>query len=961
MPRPGIMSRTTRSGHSFQTSNVSGPRLARSCALSDMPEDPWLIALGSAVSDGADIDWDKAERETSDESKKQILRQLRGLATIVHAHRSDGLNPSDSAPAQTPSSRHWRHIVLFEVIGSGAFGTVYRGWDPTLDRDVAVKLLRLTNGSATSPLEEARHLARIRHTNVVTVYGADREGDEAGIWMEYIEGHTLARMVSDTGPLSARETTGVGVDLCRALAALHGAGLLHRDIKAQNVIREIGGRIVLMDLSGARAIHPDAREMVMSGTPLYMAPEVLTHGAATVASDVYSLGVLLFFLLSAGLPAEGDTVAELKEAHAEGRRRRLRDMRPDVPDAIVQVIEHAIAPDASNRYQTAGEFEHALIAASGSHAIVRTEGAAAAARASRATQVWSWIAVAALVVTILSVTIATSLPSRAASPRPLITHFTIGPPFTSGSWPRVSPDGRFVAFGAIVEGRDRFWIRPLDAVSGWPLMNTIANESPFWSPDGSTLCFFADGKLKRIPVASGNAQPEILAEAPTPHGGDWNGQSIVFARDGGIFRIPAALEQRATVSQLTKIDTSLGEYQHAWPAFLPDGRRFLFVIRSKLPDRTGIYLGSIDGDTPRLVMPASSRVKYTDGHVLFVRQGILVAQRFNVNTATVEGSPFTLTDRIKYHTSADAAFDASTTGVLVYGQSAGEPITRLMVFDGRGREMEPLTPPGAYRHPRFSPDGHRVVAEKVNADDGNVDLWVYDLERRSVGRLTSAAAADARPVWSADGTRVAFSSKRGSVFDVYAKSVDSTDPERPLITGPGDKLVEHWSADGKYLSGTVLRSGLWVYPIDPSEKPWMVRASQTIENWQSEFSPDGKWLAYMSRESGNPEVFVEPIPATGARWQVSTHGGAQPHWRTQGRELLYLSTDGLLMAVPVTAGEFQKSSPMALFHISVPDLIGSGDYTISPDGKRIVVNTFISDPVIPPIDVVVNWPVLLKR
>jgi Tol biopolymer transport system component len=254
-----------------------------------------------------------------------------------------------------------------------------------------------------------------------------------------------------------------------------------------------------------------------------------------------------------------------------------------------------------------------------------------------------------------------------------------------------------------------------------------------------------------------------------------------------------------------------------------------------------------------------------------------------------------------------------------------------------------------------------VVAEKVNADDGNVDLWVYDLERGSIGRLTSTTAPDSRPVWSADGTRVAFSSKRGTVFDVYVKSVDSTDPERPLITTPGDKLVEHWSADGKYMSATVLRSGLWVYPLDPSEKPWMVRASQTVENWQSEFSPDGKWLAYMSRESGNPEVYVEPIPATGSRWQVSTHGGAQPHWRKQGRELLYLSTDRLLMAMPVTPDGVQKSTPVPLFHISVPDLLGSGDYTIAPNGNRIVVNTFISDPVIPPIDVVVNWPVLLKR
>jgi len=929
--------------------------------VSDTPEDAWLIALGSAVSDGADIDWDKAERQATDESKKQILQQLRGLATIVNAHRSDGLSPSDSDAQSTSASRHWRHIVVFEVIGSGAFGTVHRGWDPTLDRDVAVKLRRSTGGAATSPLEEARHLARIRHANVVTVYGADREGDETGIWMEHIEGHTLARMVRDNGPLSAREATGVGVDLCRALAALHGAGLLHRDIKAQNVMREVGGRIVLMDFSGAQAIQPDTKETITSGTPLYMAPEVLRGGTATIASDVYSVGVLLFFLLSASLPIEGETVAALKQAHAEGRRRRLRDLRPDVPEAIVQVIERAIARDPAERYQTGGELEHALIAASGAHAaIVRSENATdgATARADARANTWRWVAVLGVIAVAVTLAIATWFRPAEAAPHLLVTHFTIGPPYTSGSWPRVSPDGRFVAFGAIVEGRDRFWVRALDATTGWPLMNTTANESPFWSPDGSTLCFFADGKLKRIPVNSGNAQPEVLADALTPHGGDWHGQSIVFGRDGGLFKV--ALDQNASVTQLTQIDQSLGEFQHAWPAFLPDGRRFLFVIRSKNAERNGVYLGSIDGDAPRFLMPALSRVKYIDGHLLFVRQGILVAQRFNLDTLTLEDQPVTLADRLKYHTSSDAAFDVSTTGVLVYGQTAGESITRLMVFDGRGRELKPLTAPGAYRHPRFSPDGRRIVAEKVNTD-GNVDLWLYDLERNAVSRLTSTAAPDSHPTWSADGQRVAFSSKRGSVYDVYVKAVDTTEPEQLLVTGPGDKMIEDWSANGKYVSGTVVRSGLWIHPIDPSEKPWLVRANAMSENWQSEFSPDNKWLAYMSSESGNPEVYVEPIPATGARWQVSTHGGAQPHWRKEGQELLYLAPEGLLMSASLTRGGWQKSSTMALFHINVPDIVGSGDYTISPSGDRIVVNTFISDPVVPPIDVVVNWSGLLKR
>jgi eukaryotic-like serine/threonine-protein kinase len=924
--------------------------------LNDTPEEAWLIALGSAVSDGAPVDWSELERRATTEHARRVLHEMRGIARIVDAHRSDALKDPDESPTPVPPpARHWRHIVLFEAIGSGAFGTVHRGWDPTLDREVAVKLFRSNPTTPASPLEEGRHLARVRHTNVVTVYGADRDGDETGIWMEYIEGQTLARIVGSSGPLSAREVTGVGVDLCRALAALHGAGLLHRDIKAQNVMREVGGRIVLMDFSGAQTIEREARAPVTSGTPLYMAPELFDHRDATFASDIYSLGVLLFFLLSGHLPVQGSTLAALQRAHLEGQRRRLRDLRPDVPDAIVQVIERAIEPDASHRYQTAGEFEHALIAASGSQAPpVPADGSLRSRWRG-----WTLVASVVVAVAIIAASVTALMPAGATASRPLVTHFTIGPPFSSGSWPRISPDGRFVVFGAIVEGRERFWVRALDRVSGWPVMNTTANESPFWSPDSSSLGFFADGKLKRIPVESGDAQSEVLADAPIPHGGDWSGQTIVFGRDNGLYKV--ALDHNPTVSQLTQIDPSRGEFQHAWPTFLPDGRRFLFVIRSKNADRNGIYLGSIDGGTPRFVTPAFSRVKYVDGHLLFVRQGLLLAQRFNVNTVALEGEPLTLGDRIKHHTSADAAFDVSTTGVLVYSQSSGEAITRLMMFDGRGRELEPLTPPGSYRHPRFSPDGRRVVAEKVNADDGNDDVWMYDLDRHAVTRLTSTAAPDTHPTWSPDGRRVAFSSKRGTLYDVFVKTVDTTEPEQPLVTGPGDKLVENWSTNGKYLSGTLLRSGLWIFPLDPAEKPWLVRANTKIEKWQSEFSPDGKWLAYMSYESGSPEVYVEPIPATGARWQVSTRGGAQPHWRNHGRELLYLSPDGLLMAVPVSAEGWQKSAPLPLFHISVPDFIGSGDYSISPKGDRIVVNTFISDPVVPPIDVVVNWQALVRR
>ena len=305
-------------------------------------ENARLIVLGAMVSDGGRVDWEDAARRSGGTEQQELIHQLRHIATIARAHRdasasSSGEPPGICTDAEAPASS-WRHLVLFERIGCGAFGAVYRGWDPLLDREVAVKLLTKEGAlepASVSPLDEARHLARVRHPHVVVVYGADEDGERAGIWMEYIDGQTLAEIVAERGPMNAREAAGIGLDLCSALSAIHAAGLLHRDIKAQNVMRETGGRTVLMDFSGAHVVTAGGARTVFSGTPLYMAPELFEGRAATAASDVYSLGVLLFFLVSGRLPVEGATMEDVRTAQAKRERRRLRDVRSDIPDGLV--------------------------------------------------------------------------------------------------------------------------------------------------------------------------------------------------------------------------------------------------------------------------------------------------------------------------------------------------------------------------------------------------------------------------------------------------------------------------------------------------------------------------------------------------------------------------------------------------------------------------------------------------
>ncbi len=353
--------------------------------MSDQPDDAWLIALGTDVSDGKTVDWDLADRRATDDEARTLVGNLKRLEKVILAHRTAGGDASGATSGSEPAgTAHWHHLVLFESVGSGAFGTVYRAWDTRVDREVALKLVPAGTSTTRSPLSEARNLARIRHPNIVTVYGAEQDPKGVGIWMEFIQGETLAAMVHNRGPMSAREVVGVGVDLCRALSALQGASLLHRDIKAHNVMREVGGRIVLMDFSGAWTSEAGETPANLSGTPLYMAPELFEGRPASFASDIYSLGVLLFYLLSGRLPVEGASLAELKSAHARQVRTRLRDLRPELPDAVVQVVERAAAHDARERYQTAGELEHALVGTLGAHAALLSTSERAATRRAAA-------------------------------------------------------------------------------------------------------------------------------------------------------------------------------------------------------------------------------------------------------------------------------------------------------------------------------------------------------------------------------------------------------------------------------------------------------------------------------------------------------------------------------------------------------------------------------------------------
>jgi serine/threonine protein kinase len=917
---------------------------------------PWQIALANDVSDGKPVDWEDVAVQPGDANAQRIVEGLRRVAAVVEAHKTFvGDVPTQTATAEATASRIWRHLVLLEVVGKGAFGTVYRAWDPQLDREVALKLLEGT--SLRSPLAEARHLARVRHPNVVAVYGAEQIDQQVGIWMEFIEGETLATFVRDRGPMSPREVAGVAIDLCRAVAALHRAGLLHGDIKANNAMREIGGRIVLMDFSGARPPHRDD-SAALSGTPLYIAPEVFEGHLPSFAAEVYSLGVLLFYLLSGRFPVEGAELDEIRRRHRRGERLQLRHLRPELPDSIIHVIERAIAADPTRRFQTVGELEDSLASIFSVHAPASSSDAHLKGNRTVSWQYWLLATMLATIVTLGTVaTIERSRPVPTLPQAPI--QFTIGPPYNTGSWPRISPDGRLVVFGTIVEGRTLLWVRPLDTMQGRALAGTETVETPFWSADSRHLAFIGSGALKTVDVSDGRI--ETVTAAAALHGGDWSlGGVILFADTDGIARVSADGSDRR---QLTTVNRAEGEYQHGWPEFLPDGKRFLYIVRSYRTENAGLYLGSIDSTVRQRIMPAYSRVAYAEsGHLLFVRDGTLMARSFDPSSRQLSDDTTPLVGPIKFHPASDAAFDISRSGILIYRLNEGLSSTRLKLFDRRGREIRALTPVGFFRQPRFSPDGTRVATEQAQTDSPDPDIWLLQSTHEGAARFTNDAGPDVRPVWSPDGRRLAFSSKRGSAYDIYVKSVDARDDEELIWRSDADKLVEDWSPDGRTLAVNVLRSGLWLFPLDRTRKPSLIHASASSQPWQSEFSRDGRWLAYAGADSEPSEVFVEPTPGTGARWQVSANGGAEPHWRGDGRELLYLSLDGWITSVDVPAGSTWKpGAPRRLFRVSVPEIRGTTDFTVTHDGELLGVNTLEGDPSVPPIHVVVNWERMIRR
>jgi Tol biopolymer transport system component len=537
-------------------------------------------------------------------------------------------------------------------------------------------------------------------------------------------------------------------------------------------------------------------------------------------------------------------------------------------------------------------------------------------------------------------------------------HFNSTVPFPANDI-ALSPDGRTLALVSYSDASSKFviWTHQIGSHSQAPLQGTEGASHPFWSADGRSIAFFAGGKLKKIDVPGGS--PQILCEAPHGRGGTWNRAGVIlFSPDGfgGLYRVSSA---GGMPTQVTTASSS--EFSHRWPVFLPDGRHFLYLAAnfSGRFDKNEIVLGSLDTDERRSIVSASSNVAFVDsGYILYLRDNALVAQAFDSRNFVVKGEPRTISDEVQYFQLIDLAlFDVAGKHILVTQSGKGAARSQLSWFDRNGRPGGTIGAPGLYGNVNLSPDNKNVAVDEIDRDGRHVNIWIHGLATQSARRLTFHLAVDQLPSWSPDGKRIAFASNQKFHFTIYLKNSDGSGSEQELIDlGVPQQNIWDWSRDGKYvllLNNTELT---YMSVNDKQPKPFL-QTKGTVRNAQ--FSPDGKWVAYASNESGNWEVYVSPFPAANSKWQISAAGGEEPRWRRDGKEMFYLSADGKMMAVPVKIGAtFESGPPVILFQthprqpVSIMDAFA---YDVTADGQRFLINTKVDEANTAPLSVILNW------
>jgi Tol biopolymer transport system component len=827
----------------------------------------------------------------------------------------------------------------------------------------------------------------LNHPNILVVHDIAAHDGTPYVVSELLEGETLRKRISGTG-LGQRRAIDYASQIANGLAAAHEKGIIHRDLKPDNIFITNDGRVKILDFGLAKLTQLDGNQAqtdvptrrvdtdpgVVMGTVGYMSPEQLKGRAVDQRSDIFSFGAILYEMLSGRRAFQGESAAETMSAILKEDPPELSDTNKTVTPGLERLVNHCLEKNPEARFHSARDLAFALESIAG---VSSTSDQTLTADTVLPTRSWTsklpWIVTAVLGVLLLATfPFVWNYFRRAKQTQPteqsrfILTlpdkAVTIGPPV-------LSPDGRSIVFRLSTEDRkELLWVRALNSLDAQPINGTEGGVQPFWSPDGRSIGFFALGKLKRVDLSGGPPQSICDIESPNNAGGTWNRNGVIVfgqAPTDGLYRVSA---DGGTPVRMTQVDASHDEVGHAWPYFLPDGQHFLYLVQNTQPEKSAIYLGLLDSkETKRLVQVHSSMAFAPPGYLLFVRDDTLMAQPFDVNRLELTGEQFKLAEQTSRNpVNGRAFFSVSENGVLVV--RTGELVlNKLTWFDRTGKQLGVITKEGNYNAPALSPDEKKVAVSRVDFQATTAaDIWVIDLERGTETRLTFDPAADRMPNWSPDGNWITFVSTRQGSSNIYQKASNGSGTEEALLASVQSKASPTWSDDGKFVLYGQMNAGtiwdLFVLPLAGDRKPQPVVQTNFVEI-HGRFSPDGRWIAYSSNESGQFQVYVQSFPSSGSKWPVSIDGGSQPRWRSDGRELYYFTPDRKLMAAEVNgeSDKFQVGVPKQLFELRVRgagiDLgfPGSGYYTVTRDGKRFLVASAAEVPEKQRITVILNW------
>jgi Tol biopolymer transport system component len=879
-------------------------------------------------------------------------------------------------------------------LGAGGMGEVYRARDTRLDRQVAIKILA-AHLSCSPELKqrlerEARAISSLNHPNICHLYDVGSQDGTDYLVMELLEGETVAERLR-RGSVPLNEVLKIGAEVANALEFAHRAGIVHRDLKPANIMLTKSGA-KLMDfglakpvgisapasgaapsftavatLTGLSPASPLTTAGSIVGTIQYMSPEQIEGKEADARSDIFALGAVLYEMATGKRAFEGKSQISVASSILEKDPEPISATQPMTPPAFEHVVRTCLQKNPEDRFQTAHDVRLELKWIAEDRSAPSAPALPAASRRSRGRLVWAAAVLIALVAG-AAAGIFIARPSQSA--RAIRT--VIAPPEGTSfrltgdlaGPPELSPDGTYVAFSAAAsDGKVVLWVRPMDKLEARALPGTDNVTFPFWSPDSRSLGFFADGKLKTIDLNGGS--PQVICDALQGRGGTWGRDGVILlTADTQAPIVRVSVNGGAPVA-VTKLDRAR-HTSHRWPFFLPDGKHFLYVAinhDSAQVEKDAVYFASLDGAENRPLFRSLSNAIYASGFVLFARGSQLMVQRLDPASGKLSGDAQVLANGVANDLSTwhmDAS--ASGAGLLVMG-SGGTPDWQLIWADRTGKRLGVVADKlSNLRFAHLSPQGDRIA---LVIDTGANDIWVLDLARGIRTRLTFGPVTNDFPVWSPDGKWIAYGSERNGQNHIYRKLSDGSGAEELLLDDDQILIPGDWSSDGKYLlysRGQFFgnRQEIWALPLDGDRKPLLiVPHGANSYAGTGHLSPDGRWLAYSSNESGQAEVYVIPFRGGPGKWQVSQSGGDRPLWGKDGKSLYYADLNFTVFAVPV-----HQLSDTLQFGTAEPLVSNLSSqiffYDVAPDGQKILVNV-ISQQVNQSITVITNWTEELKK